>query len=170
MAVEKHLVSDDHLTSSFPTLWESTNVLQTMSCLSLSLASFLWLLHSFALWPLLDQGLLLPDWLLEPCANTSSRCFVPFVHLFLVMALTLAQFLKTVHAPAKDDDSINLVVVLLVGEGLELHDVVDLDGLSVELMTRSLLCCSCVLYLTCNQQPAEPWRISMTSASRMMTY
>ena len=64
------------------------------------------------------------------------------VHLFslcsYVMAMGMFEFLRNVDDPPQGDAFIERVVKLLAGEGLELNDVVDLDGLSNETLTNSL--------------------------------
>ena len=55
------------------------------------------------------------------------------------MALvSMNEFLTSVDVPAKDEEFIRKVVNILAGEGLELTEVLDLDGLSVDVITKSL--------------------------------
>ena len=56
----------------------------------------------------------------------------------MAMAMAMVDFLRSVDEPPKSDPFIERVVKLLAGEGLELNDVVDLDGLSIETLTNSL--------------------------------
>ena len=53
------------------------------------------------------------------------------------MALTMAEFINIVDALAKADEFINQVVGVLAGVGLELKDVMALDGLLAETTTKA---------------------------------